>query len=473
MFMKVRLAARAAAALCLLALSWSVCLRAEANSAQTSWSGTDSSGLAVSDGECPVVVRSETLTFCAEQFPLSYYDSEEAFASYSGKVTAEYALYNPSDYTVSATLLFPFGTEPTYAPYQDDGAPYDDTSRYDVTADGAPVQTRIRYTLMRYGEDFDLDSDLQLLTSGYYDDGFFRPGMTVTEYVYRPALTDKSSSSASVAFDAPANMSDCAVFFPQRSGFRTQLDGDLRLSAWAGDEEYVIYSFGQPLPFEPEWRFYADGGVRDGDEIDGSMSLAQTRTLDFKTFALSLRPEDSQVSDMDWFNAVAVNLCRDMTGGVCLAESFDPAHELMRWYEYDITVAPRSSIVNTVSAPLYPSIDSSYDPSVYGYTYLLSPARTWADFGSLRVIVDTPYFITDSSLQGFTRTENGYEAVFDGLPQGELEFSLCASESPQRGIFGDFYPFGLIILLYMLVALAVVAVVIVLVRRFKRRAKNR
>ena len=74
-----------------------------------------------------------------------------------------------------------------------------------------------------------------------------------------------------------------------------------------------------------------------------------------------------------------------------------------------------------MTAPLYPAIDSGYTPSLYAYTYLLSPAKTWAQFGELEVVVKTPYYMTESGIDGFTRTDGGYALSLPGLPEGELK----------------------------------------------------
>ena len=80
-----------------------------ANSAQRHWSGTDSTGALVKDKNCPLVVDKELLTFDVQEFPKNYYNNIEEFLAYTGKVTAEYTFRNPADYTVTATLVFPFG----------------------------------------------------------------------------------------------------------------------------------------------------------------------------------------------------------------------------------------------------------------------------------------------------------------------------------------------------------------------------
>ena len=59
----------------------------------------------------------------------------------------------------------------------------------------------------------------------------------------------------------------------------------------------------------------------------------------------------------------------------------------------------------------------------------------------MKIVVKTPYFITKSGIDGFFKTDTGYELSLPGLPDTELEFSLSASESPKyvkTGFFSSF-----------------------------------
>ena len=114
---------------------------ASANSAQTHWEGVDTMGAVVMDQECPIEVKHEKLLFNIPQFPSNYYANTEDFAAYNASVSATYTFYNPADYTVKATLAFPFGTIPYYAPYiydeeADEGRPFLDTEKYGITVNG-------------------------------------------------------------------------------------------------------------------------------------------------------------------------------------------------------------------------------------------------------------------------------------------------------------------------------------------------
>jgi len=139
----------------------------------------------------------------------------------------------------------------------------------------------------------------------------------------------------------------------------------------------------------------------------------------------------------------------------------------MRWYEYEISVGPGERIVNTVTAPIYPDIDSRYEPPVFEYTYLLSPAQTWAEFGNLDIVVNTPYYMTVSGPEGFQYNNPGYELHLTGLPEGELTFTLCAEKEPKApSAMGYVYPEVLLIGAAVLMAIIVVVV-------FARRGRKR
>ena len=118
---------------------------------------------------------------------------------------------------------------------------------------------------------------------------------------------------------------------------------------------------------------------------------------------------------------------------------------LMRWYEYEITIGPGERIVNEVTAPLYPEIHDYADP-VCDYTYLLSPAQTWKEFHDLEIMINTPYFIRESNLEGFEKCEDGYRLTLESLPAVDLKFTLAEKAGgrimePDTGAAGTSVPF--------------------------------
>lgn len=432
-----------------LALALFPAVSTAANSAQRYWTGTTASGAIVTDEECPLVVEKEILTFEVPEFPEQYYQEIDDYLAYDGSVTAQYTFRNPSENTVTATLVFPFGTVPNYGYLQDreTGEVFlnADTEKYGIMVDGGETEKILRHTLSLYGEQFELERDMGLLHEGYVKDTFYSPDLPVTRYTYEPEEVDTETyTAASAAFVLSADPEKTKVLMENQSGGTLQKDS-VRLESWVEqDRPFVVNVIGEPLEQMPDWKFYENGACEK--EIEGTMVLAGTETTTLKELLLSEYQTESGVLEYDWYNAAVamLNLSEWEYGAVSGTEfTFDLSERLMRWYEYEITVPPGETIVNTVTAPLYPSIDTGYRPPVYEYRYLTSPAKTWAEFGTLEIVIHTPYYRIKSEPEGFEKTEDGYVCQLKGLPEDELMFWLCGEEEPESLYYSsDAFPAG-------------------------------
>lgn len=407
---------------------------ASANSAQTYWSGSTASGAAVLEENCPIVVEGEKLVFDLRDFPSNYYEAQEDFLAYGGKVTAQYRFYNPADYTVKATLAFPFGEYPDYAElYNEETGMMDyraDIERYGVTVDGEPVPTKLRYT--NFNTPFDLD-ELKKLRDSYIDDGFFTYDRPVTKKTYVISGIDERYTAAYVSVKISADETRTRVMMNPCSGTSVESNG-IRVGTWAkNDGVLTLYVIGEALSSEPVWAVYENGGEKR--RIDGNVNLVSEERMTFEDLALSEYEADCGISEIDWYNAFVEQAYLDTYSFGYASYGTVLPYRLMRWYEYEIELAPHSYLVNEVTSPMYPAIDVDYAPSLYRYCYLLSPATTWASFGSLSVEILTPYYMIECNQDGFEWTENGYVAKFSGLPSGELEFTLCASDAPEVNVY--------------------------------------
>ena len=115
------------------------------------------------------------------------------------------------------------------------------------------------------------------------------------------------------------------------------------------------------------------------------------------------------------------------------------------------------------------------------FTYLLSPARHWADFGTLDVAVTTPEsspYVIQSSLPLEEAGERRYTAHFDSLPDGELTFTLypepriTLADRLSSYQFQAFMMMGLpLLLLFAGLPAAAAAVLLVWLSRRARRKK--
>ncbi len=434
---------------------------AYANSAQKYFEGVDAAG-AIMREYSPIVVENETLTFDIDEFPQNYYDDEEKFSTYGGKVTAEYTFFNPSEYTVTSTLCFPFGKPPAYAPnypfYYDDPTHFEDKypDAYRVAVGGNEVEAKLRHTYSAPYTPFDVESDLSKIVDSYIEDVFYTPDLPVVKYTYKVEdfKNDKSDFNVYAAFEIANIDGNARVYFPEMLSVYTT-ESVYRVGTCVDiGKIFDIYVFGGTSSSDlPKWKFYANLGLNDDDEISGIMSAPEAETMTFEEFALAGRGENSNVSKIDWYNAVITQLVEKRGQSKCPAVTLEGHADtleknLMRWYEYELTFAPGERVVNSVTAPIYPTVMDSFDPPKYCYTYLLSPAKTWDEFGRLDIKINTPYFLLDSSTfaSGFEKTDDGFELTLDGLPNGELTFTLCASEHPKEESSSIFMTFIYVIL---------------------------
>lgn len=144
----------------------------------------------------------------------------------------------------------------------------------------------------------------------------------------------------------------------------------------------------------------------------------------------------------------------------------------MRWLKYDLNFQAGQTVKNTVTAPLYSGGYYNYEPYVYNYYYLLSPAKNWNAFKSLEIRINTPYYLINSGLQ-FEKTEDGYVYKSNGLPDSELQFELCTVENPVKHVNHGYTVLAVIFIIVgfavLLVPLVIAIIFIVwLVRRSKK-----
>ncbi|MBQ6067616.1 MAG: YcxB family protein [Clostridia bacterium] len=400
-------------------------LSASANSAPAFWAGKDSTGVLLRGDSCPIEVKSEKLTLRVTDLPEPYQDDTSFWASYSNEMTAEYTFFNPTKEAVSATVVFPCGTLPDYA-WTRGGEKPDHTARYGAFVNGQPVETTVRYSLDDGFDAFHLAPMLARLRDDVAADAFLKPDTTVTTYVCRfdgIALQDRYDAEAVLRIaggtagrylcvggdgynyvDICSDMAPCSIWI--EDGFR----------------ECTMTVFGPPLGEGSEWEVSDPSG-----NAIGKVAVPVGKSVTMTDYCRRAKATYPDASDTDLFNAYADALHSEYLADTVLTEDGYFIPGLMRWYEYGLTLQPAETLVNSVCAPLYPVIRGNRSPRLYDFTYLLSPAAEWADFGALEVAIETPYYLSDVSPEGFRKTDNGFLLQTEGLPEGELTFTLCES----------------------------------------------
>ena len=101
---------------------------------------------------------------------------------------------------------------------------------------------------------------------------------------------------------------------------------------------------------------------------------------------------------------------------------------------YDVELKNNISNLLTVSYNIEGGFDAHYDPSIYNYYYISSPAKNWSEFKEMIINIKTnennPYVIK-ASLDFQKVNDNLYTIKLNQVPDKNLSFSLCASENPQ------------------------------------------
>lgn len=433
-----------------------------ANSAITYVDGSDGTGVVVLTEDCPLVVEHEDLIFHIDDLPSNYYSSTSFFENYNAKVTAEYTVFNPTELDIHAVLAFPFGTYPHYIP--DDARQRFNHEKYNVQVNGETISSDIRATYKDDWSKFSLEHDIPLLQDGYMADNFYAPELPVTEYVWLMETGETDLSyEASAVFRADEKTR--ILTEPQERGSYDREAGTYEVGIHAEDGKKVtLYVFGEDTG-EPEWTF----SEQKDDRAEAAMTLQSRNEYTFLDYVFRDYDDSSEISVTDWYNAYVTMLKESSGSSFILNEPYRSLeHFLMRWYVYEIDLGPGERLINTVTAPMYPKIDTGFDPAVYTYTYLLSPASTWKEFSSLDIRIETPYEMLRSNHDSFVKDGNVYTQSFDRLPEQELEFELCTVSNPKRS-----NNYGTYILLLLaggiLIPLVLFILLVVLIIRFIRR----
>ncbi len=98
------------------------------------WNSGWQAGVLLTDIECPIEVEHMLLTFDLQSFAHPHINTKEELDVYTGKVTARYTFYNPTDSAIVTNLLFYTGYRESY--------PYFDTiaHKYEILIDGEAVE---------------------------------------------------------------------------------------------------------------------------------------------------------------------------------------------------------------------------------------------------------------------------------------------------------------------------------------------
>ncbi len=442
-------------AVCALAAPAS--LSASAASAPAYPAGADGSGVIVAEDNCLVSAVSEKLTFRIGDVPKESYSSAAEFLSYDASVTSSYTFFNPTQEALSVRCVFPM-IRPAYAVVTENGkdAPIDDLSRYSVKTDGEAAETALRYTYAALEE-----GAFALPKNERKEDGFYHSDIKHRTHVLNVTCENKKNRFLEVVLSY--NAARTKILLEDAYWFGLH-DGDLRLVFYLGVPDPPRFESLGDMPVIKRTRVL-EGPDRAAREAEASVQT-ETDEKSFAEYAASLCPAD--VGGLDWFNATAAYLegseHSEEAGVVNAVPSGLKRSDLMRWYEYTLEIPAGGTVQNEVTAPLYPAITETG----YRYTYLLSSASGWADLGAFEAEILTDRTIEDCSL-ALQKTEEGYRYSREGLPLGELTFSIGGASSGKGNALGVFLRILTMLIFAVPLLLAVGIGVYFLVRARKKK----
>ncbi|MBO4218502.1 MAG: hypothetical protein IKX74_06955 [Erysipelotrichaceae bacterium] len=433
-----------------------------ANSALMYWYGSDNNDVYALSEDCPLQVTNEKLIFNINELPERGYDSTEAFNSIDSSVTAVYTFHNPADYDVNATLYFPFGSLPFYAPELD----FLSSDLYAVVTDGKPADKQLRY-YYQSGE-FDIAKALNRLQDGKMDDPLFREDTVLTRYDYRIDTNEGIYCALTMASDKVAIIS-------QLNGYNDD-DGKIRFGIFYSREDdriFSLYLIGEENYIE-DVRFYQAADLKQ--EVSGHLTLTGSEKIMLTDLAEEVFDIEG-ISETDRYNCF-ISWLRDSLSDYPVIDLLNcryVMHDgLICGYVYQLSVPAGQSVVNEVTAPLYPGIDGYYDPFYYDFTYLSSPARTWSSFGSLDIEIRTPHYVSQFNAGQLNKEEEGiYRAHLQGLPQKEITFRVCEVEKPNHNRNSSYNIISWMILGFFALCVLIVAVILALIIRALKRRRRR
>ncbi len=420
-------------AICAVFLSTlTVCPGAEpvyGNSAPSYWEAFPYSDVLAVEENSPITVDREQLTF---DFSETW--NHDDYWSPVGRILAQYRMTNPTDDTLSVQMAFPFVASLSKLSVPD----------IKVSADSAAVPYEI---YIDPKEAYEYGGSSGGLQYGYGTIGdisnqeWALPGFDLDSkaklYRYAVSAGTEDRLDFEISYDAdPARTILMGTGF---SGVSYSEEGSEKLtSAIREKAEPEILVLGKDLDFT------YDVLTKEGEKVDKNLYQLEIieESVDPKEYLLSAirknlaKETAAAISDTQFLNLCLHEIWRESQAGG-YSELFDvlPTAFSDRIFTlvYQVEFSPESARNVSVSYITEGTMDrrETLSPK-YGYTYLLSPAKSWADFGSLDIEIITPQeapYIVESSLALAKDGANRYTAQFEGLPESELTFTLYEKEA--------------------------------------------
>jgi len=440
-----------------------------ANSGPVIWPAAPSSDIVAVEESSPIEVRNELLTF-------DFNDAKNSSYSISGKVTAEYEMYNPTDEKETSVMAFPFVE--SVSGFSEDAVSImedDDTLPFEVYI-GSRIDS--------------IGNNNEELQEGIYDFNEIVGTIKRDKYVPHNFSEDETGKLYKIYAEPKENNATLSVEFNYDSahtkvmtkGFNSfSVNGEnIRVAAGLWKPEVLeIFILGEDvdLVFEK----YKDGTLTEKTDLLHYEIISEDIMLkDYLKQYTEVDDNDNyNFNEIQLYNMYARALDRAFTNnmGFC---SEDMLSE--EWYNKRILI-----LVYTVEFPenSTKTVSVSYTASgtmdrretntpQYTFDYILNPAENWNAFKNLNIKIiapdEAPYIIKSSV--GLNREDNNiYSATLNSLPGQDLSFTLYYKEKISLLDRVDLYKASIIGFLVLIIG-TVAAIFFIAFRLIKGVAEN-
>lgn len=384
---------------------------AVANSGPTYWYHHPSSEILVVEQASPIQVLNEHLLF-------DFSNENHQPHWISGKVTAAYEMYNPTNETQRVQMLFPFATTLTSFSEKD----------VIVTAGGETLPYELFIGEVVYGESkeiFQFDRIVSQITNKPYEPTYFSNQKVGKLYIIEATPTTEETTTLNIQFEF--DLQKTKVFTKGFTGYG-MTNGKAEISAWIFEPTTLhLFVIGEDIDFRSSGKVTTSILTKEVTVKEYFSELIE----EIQNEVLEEKFEDGQL-----YEVFVKALDESFANTFGLSSEFmlldQLSMERILSLAYTVEFPPTTKKQVTVSYLANGTMDKTKtNHPLYTFHYLLNPAKNWSDFKNLHVRIITPSlapYIVDSSFEVKKEADNVYEAFFTELPEEDLSFTLHYEE---------------------------------------------
>jgi len=363
--------------------------------------------------DTPLVVAKELLTF------------EVGPSSSEALVTADYQIVNPSAHALTIPMIFPAISE---------GEPM---FRPQITLNNEELPFEILLAGSANINELDVNSILLSLNEPLYKPKSFKPTDKAT--LYEVTIGGQVDRQCTISFEFdPKTTKILASSYQGYQGSKTQNGLQVTFSRYVGPntigEQMTILTIGEDS-LRGLTLSSGDSLVKKEVTLEGFLKNDLLQRKEQRS-DLGSRNVDNLYSavlkelDITWSSDEPFNAARpldDLVNNVFYRNNLSV-------FMFTVEMQPESTNSLRVSYPVSATIDRSASADyVNTFAYILSPAKNFADFGTLDIeirLTDHSPYILESSITLETDGSGRYFASLQGLPDVDLVFSTYTK--PQK-----------------------------------------